>query len=58
MDQRQRDHHANQGNPNNSAHKASAGNKSNQGNPNNSTYQSGRQNDKANTNNPNYGQRH
>lgn len=34
--QAQMDHHANQGNPNNAAHKAGVNNRANQMNPNNS----------------------
>lgn len=34
----QMDHHANQGNPNNSAHRAAENNRSNQMNPNNPAY--------------------
>lgn len=37
------DHHANQANPNNSAHKAAQGNRANQLNPNNPAYHSSRQ---------------
>lgn len=40
--QSQMNHHANQGNPNNAAHKAAQNNHANQGNPNNSAYQSSR----------------
>lgn len=36
--QQQRDHYANQHNPNNNAHKANNDNRSNQMNPNNSNY--------------------
>lgn len=39
MDKQQVDHHANQGNPNNPAHKAAGDNHANQGNPNNPNYQ-------------------
>jgi hypothetical protein len=35
-------HHANQGNPNNAAHRASENNRSNQMNPNNPAYKAGR----------------
>ncbi len=40
--QGQMDHHANQGNPNNSTHTAAQNNHANQENPNNSAYQSSR----------------
>lgn len=40
--QSQMNHHANQGNPNNRVHVASANNRSNQCNPNNSAYHSSR----------------
>lgn len=39
--QQQMNHHANQGNPNNAAHKAGADNRSNQMNPNNPAYKGG-----------------
>ena len=38
----QMNHHANQGNPNNSAHRASNNNHANQCNPNNAAYKSSR----------------
>ena len=40
--QSQMDHHANQSNPNNSAHKAAADNRSNQMNPNHSASKGGK----------------
>ena len=39
MDKANRDHHANQCNPNNAAYQAAADNHANQLNPNNSAYQ-------------------
>jgi hypothetical protein len=40
--QEQMNYHANQGNPNNAAHRAAENNRSNQMNPNNPAYKSGR----------------